>query len=158
MEWKTASPDRYELLKGFAKENRQFMTEAEMALWMHLKGNALGHKFLRQHIIGDYIVDFLCRDALVVIEVDGGYHKERQFQYKSPRTDFFMQSLPTQGGVEGLEGLVRDQVVEDRIRQEWLESIGYKVLRFTNEQVLRNIDYALTIIKTTIDERYNREC
>ena len=160
MEWKTASPDRYELLKEFAKENRQFMTEAEKALWMHLKGNALGHKFLRQHIIGDYIVDFLCRDAQVVIEVDGGYHKERHFLYKTPPAGDLMlnKSLPTQGSVEGLEGLVRDQVEEDRIRQEWLESIGYKVLRFTNEQILRNIDYALTIIKTTIDERYNREC
>ena len=185
MEWKTASPDRYELLKTFAKENRQFMTEAERALWMRLRGNALGHKFLRQHIIGDYIVDFLCRDAQVVIEVDGGYHKERQFLYKSPHSYFFMpnKSLPTQGGMEGLnkslptqggmEGLnkslpmqgdlegqglleIRDQVEEDRIRQDWLESAGYKVIRFTNEQILHNIDYALTVIKTTIDERYKR--
>ena len=155
MRWKSASPDRYELLKAFAKENRQFMTEAERTLWMRLRGNVLGHKFLRQHIIGDYIVDFLCRDAQVVIEVDGGYHKERHFLYKYPRTYFLMPNkiLPTQGGVEGI---VRDQVEEDRIRQEWLESIGYKVLRFTNEQILYNIDYALAIIKTTIDERYNR--
>ena len=153
MEWKTANPDRYELLKTFAKENRQFMTEAERALWMRLRGNALGHKFLRQHIIGDYIVDFLCRDTQVVIEVDGGYHKERQFLYKYPHSYFFMpnKSLPTQGG---LEGLIRDQVEEDRIRQDWLESAGYKVIRFTNEQILHNIDYALTVIKTTIDERY----
>ncbi len=194
MEWKTANPDRYELLKTFAKENRQFMTEAERALWMRLRGNALGHKFLRQHIIGDYIVDFLCRDAQVVIEVDGGYHKERQFLYKYPHSYFLMpnkslptqggmeglnKSLPTQGGMEGLnkslpmqggmeepnkslpmqggmEGLIRDQVEEDRIRQDWLESAGYKVIRFTNEQILHNIDYALTVIKTTIDERYKR--
>ena len=220
MEWKTANPDRYELLKTFAKENRQFMTEAERALWMRLRGNALGHKFLRQHIIGDYIVDFLCRDAQVVIEVDGGYHKERHFLYKYPHSYFLMpnkslptqegmeglnkslpmqggleglnkslpmqggmeglnKSLPTQGGMEGLnkslpmqggmdglnkslpmqggmEGLIRDQVEEDRIRQDWLESAGYKVIRFTNEQILHNNDYALTVIKTTIDERYNR--
>ena len=182
MEWKTASPDRYELLKRFAKENRQFMTEAERALWMRLRGNALGHKFLRQHIIGDYIVDFLCRDAQVVIEVDGGYHKERQFLYKSPHTDFLIlnksllmqgdiegpnNSLPTQGGMEGLKSLpmqgdleghfeIRNQVEEDRIRQEWLESVGYKVIRFTNEQILHNIDCALAVIKTTIDERYKR--
>ena len=155
MEWKTANPDRYELLKTFAKENRQFMTEAERALWMRLRGNALGHKFLRQHIIGDYIVDFLCRDAQVVIEVDGGYHKERQFLYKYPHSYFLMpnKSLPMQGG---MEGLIRDQVEEDRIRQDWLESAGYKVIRFTNEQILHNIDYALTVIKTTIDERYKR--
>ena len=171
------------------------MTEAERALWMRLRGNALGHKFLRQHIIGDYIVDFLCRDAQVVIEVDGGYHKERQFLYKYPHSDFVMpnkslptqggmeglnkslptqggmegpnKSLPTQGGMEGLKSLpmqgdleghleIRNQVEEDRIRQEWLESIGYKVLRFTNEQILHNIDCALAVIKTTIDERYKR--
>ena len=157
MRWKTASPDRYELLKRFAKENRQFMTEAERALWMRLRGNALGHKFLRQHIIGDYIVDFLCRDAQVVIEVDGGYHKERQFLYKSPHTDFLIlnKSLPMQGDLEGhLE--IRNQVEEDRIRQEWLESVGCKVIRFTNEQILHNIDCALAVIKTTIDERYKR--
>lgn len=58
----------------------------------------------------------------------------------------------------GMEGLVRNQVEEDRIRQEWLESVGYKVIRFTNEQIFNNIDYALAIIKTTIDERYKREC
>ena len=170
MRWKTASPDRYELLKRFAKENRQFMTEAERALWMRLRGNALGHKFLRQHIIGDYIVDFLCRDAQVVIEVDGGYHKERQFLYKSPHTDFLIlnKSLPMQGGMEGLNSSlptqgdleghfeIRNQVEEDRIRQEWLESVGYKVIRFTNEQILHNIDCALAVIKTTIDERYKR--
>ncbi len=143
------------------------MTEAERALWMRLRGNALGHKFLRQHIIGDYIVDFLCRDAQVVIEVDGGYHKERQIQYKSSYAGYLMldknvgmeglKSLPMQGDLEG-QGLlyIRDQVEEDKIRQEWLESVGYKVIRFTNEQILHNIDNTLAVIKTTIDERYKR--
>ena len=111
MEWKTASPDRYELLKAFAKENRQFMTEAERTLWMRLRGNVLGHKFLRQHIIGDYIVDFLCRDAQVIIEVDGGYHKERQLLYKYPHADSLMpnKNLPMQGGVEGLNSSLPTQ-------------------------------------------------
>ena len=90
------------------------MTEAESALWKYLKGNGLGHKFLRQHIIGDYIVDFLCRDKLLVIEVDGGYHSERT------------------------------QQEDDAVRQQWLESIGYKVIRFSNEEILVDI-------KTTID-------
>ena len=84
------------------------MTEAESALWKYLKGNGLGHKFLRQHIIGDYIVDFLCRDKLLVIEVDGGYHSERT------------------------------QQEDDAVRQQWLESIGYKVIRFSNEEILYN--------------------
>ena len=106
MNWHTASPDRYLLLKGFAKENRRYMTEPESALWKYLKGNALGHKFLRQHIIGDYIVDFFCRDRQLVIEVDGGYHSERT------------------------------QHEDDAVRQQWLEEMGYKVIRFSNEDVL----------------------
>ena len=118
MEWKTASPDRYELLKEFAKENRQFMTEAEKALWMHLKGNALGHKFLRQHIIGDYIVDFLCRDAQVVIEVDGGYHAERQ------------------------------QQEDDAVREQELERMGFHVMRFTNEEVLYDTENVISQIES----------
>lgn len=42
MQWKTASPDRYELLKAFARENRNHMTEAESVFWSLVKGNALG--------------------------------------------------------------------------------------------------------------------
>ena len=114
MNWHTASPDRYLLLKAFAKENRKYMTEAESVLWSSIKGNALGHKFLRQHIIGDYIVDFFCRDCQLVIEVDGGYHSERT------------------------------QQEDDAVRQQCLEEMGYKVIRFTNEAILVDI-------KTTID-------
>ena len=92
------------------------MTEAESALWKYLKSNGLGHKFLRQHIIGDYIVDFLCRDKMLVIEVDGGYHSERT------------------------------QQEDDAVRQQWLESIGYKVIRFSNEEVLFNLDKTINTI------------
>ena len=120
MNWRSASPDRYLLLKAFAKENRRYMTEAESVLWGCLKGNALGHKFLRQHIIGDYIVDFLCRDKMLVLEVDGGYHSERT------------------------------QQEDDAVRQKWLESIGYKVIRFSNEEVLLNLESTLQTIKLTL--------
>lgn len=67
--FKTASPDRYELLKSFAKENRNNPTEAEKMLWSIIKGNALGTKFLRQHVIQDYIVDFVALEAYLIIEV-----------------------------------------------------------------------------------------
>ena len=73
--FKTASPDRYVLLKEFAKKNRENMTLAEQVLWEELKKNQTGHRFLRQHIIGDYIVDFLCKDDGLIVEVDGGYHR-----------------------------------------------------------------------------------
>ena len=120
MNWHTASPDRYELLKAFAKENRRYMTEAESVLWGCLKGNALGHKFLRQHIIGDFIVDFLCRDKMLVIEVDGGYHSERT------------------------------QQEDDASRQQWLEEMGYKVIRFSNEEVLINLRSTIQTIEQNL--------
>lgn len=126
MDWKSASPDRYELLKAFAKENRKYMTEAESVFWQCVRGNALGHKFLQQHIIGDYIVDFLCRDAQVVVEIDGGYHSERQ------------------------------QMEDDAVRQQWLESIGYVVIRFTNQEVVCDIDNTLDKVRRIINERYDR--
>ena len=118
MEYKTAYPDRYEMLRGFARENRKQMTLAESVLWDALrKGRLSGHKFLRQHIIGDFIVDFLCRDDGLILEVDGGYHSEPQ------------------------------QMVSDAQRDEWLEQQGYTVMRFSNDEVLNNIDHVLMTIE-----------
>ena len=77
MKWKSpypqlADPYYYGLLKQFAKENRNNMTEAENALWTFLKGGSLGVKFRRQYIIGMYIVDFLCLEKKLITEGDGG--------------------------------------------------------------------------------------
>lgn len=108
-----ASPDRYGMMKLWAHQNRLNMTDAESFLWEHLRCSFLGHRFLRQYIIGDYIVDFVCRDQGLIIEVDGAYHCE-------PR-----------------------QVEDDAIRQKWLESKGYHVMRFTNEGVLFTIEDVL---------------
>lgn len=76
IEYKTASPDRYAGLKDFARENRKNATLAERVLWENVRNNLLGVRCLRQHIIGDYIVDFYIPDSKLVIEVDGGYHAE----------------------------------------------------------------------------------
>jgi len=70
----------------------------------------LGMEFLRQHIIGDYIVDFVSRHGGLVIEVDGGYHSEPQ------------------------------QQEDDVIREQDLERMGFHVMRFSNEEVLFDID------------------
>ena len=102
----TASPDRYGLLKQFAKENRQNMTVAERYLWDHLRDYQHTYHFRRQHIIGDYIVDFVSLEYKLVIEVDGGYHAERQ------------------------------QMEDDARRTEDLNHMGFDVVRFTNEEVL----------------------
>ena len=117
MAYKTSYPDRYGLLKEFARENRKNLTLAESVLWEYIRDEALGVKFLRQHIIGDYIVDFLARSEGLIIEVDGAYHAERH------------------------------QMEEDTVRTEFLQSLGYRVLRFTNEQVLFDIDLVIQQIK-----------
>ena len=105
MDFKTAYPDSYSTTKQYAKENRSQMTDAEKLLWYHLRQEKLGARFRRQHIIGDYIVDFICLKQKLIIEIDGGYHQETT------------------------------QQTEDKTRQNWLESMGYKVLRFTNEDI-----------------------
>ena len=105
-----ASPDRYGLLKEYARENRNNMTLGEKALWSSLRHKFLGHRFYRQYIIADYIVDFLCHEGGVIIEVDGGYHSE-------PR-----------------------QAEDDELRAQRLEQLGFHVLRFSNEEILENIE------------------
>lgn len=118
--WETADPTIYDLLKANATQMRNNPTEAESALWQYLKSSQLGVKFLRQHIIGEYIVDFLCRRNNLVIEIDGGYH------------------------------FTEEQQKEDEIRTIWLEQHGYHVIRFTNEQVLFDTDNTIEIIKEHI--------
>ena len=120
--YQTARPDIYLLLKDAAKKKKQYPTEAERCLWEMLRAKKLGKKFRRQHIIGEFIVDFVCLDAQLIIEVDGGYHK----------------------GVE--------QVVADKLRESVLNEYGYKILRFTNEEVINNIDDVIERIKAAMSE------
>ena len=118
--YNTASPDRYLLLKDFAQTNKRFPTDAEKLLWEHIRARQLSVKFNRQHIIGDYIVDFVCIEKKLVIEVDGGYHSE----YK--------------------------QMEKDELRTERLRELGFSVIRFTNEDVLGNISNVLNKIKNKL--------
>ena len=61
---------------------------AEQVLWSHLRYNKLGVKFLRQHIIGDYIADFVSNQCHLIIEVDGAYHSEKeQMEMDENRTE-----------------------------------------------------------------------
>jgi leucyl-tRNA synthetase len=76
------------LLIEKAKENRNQPTEAEKTLWTQLRGKKLGgYKFRQQHLIGDYIADFVCLSKSLVIEVDGEYHNETK-DYDEERTQF----------------------------------------------------------------------
>ena len=117
----SADPVYYGKLKDYAKENRNHPTDAEELLWNILSGKGLdGVKFRRQHIIGQYIADFACIDKGLVIELDGHHH-----------------SLPP-------------VCEDDAIRTEYLNNEGYKVIRFTNEQVLHHLDDTLKEIRKAV--------
>ena len=81
------------------------MTESERILWNTLRKEIKSYKFRRQHPIGDYIADFLCVQLKLVIEVDGEYHHTPEQQAKG------------------------------QLRTDYLESKGYRVIRFSNEEV-----------------------
>ncbi|MBS9767105.1 MAG: leucine--tRNA ligase [Flavobacteriaceae bacterium] len=110
------------LLIEKAKENRNNPTEAEAILWQQLKGKNSGIKFRQQHIIDDFIVDFVCLSKKLIIEIDGGYHSEEEQQEK------------------------------DNERTKILEDLGYKVIRFTNEEVIGNLDEVLKNIEKELSQ------
>lgn len=114
--YQTADPFYYDILKEFARENRKFMTEAERILWNNISCKKLGLPFRKQHIIGKYIADFVCLQRKLVIEVDGGYHS----QYIQQQYDLW--------------------------RTEDIENMGYKVIRFNNEDIYTNLSKVLDTI------------
>lgn len=118
--YNTASPDRYLLLKELSRKHKDFPTEAEKHLWYHIRKKQLGVKFNRQHIIGDYIVDFVCLEKKLVIELDGDYHYEEE------------------------------QQMNDLDRTMALSRLGFQVIRFENQEVLNNIEEVLNIINKAL--------
>ena len=121
-----ADPLLYTLLREYAKENRKKSTEAEFILWNLLKGNALGTHFRRQHIIGQFIADFVCLSCKLIIEVDGKYHQ-----------------LP-------------EQQITDEERTHWLEGKGYRVIRFKNEQIIADTGNVINLINAYIHNERNK--
>ena len=122
MSFKTAAPDRYGLLREFARKNRKNATLAEQVLWEELREKELGVRFLRQHIIGDYIADFVALEVGLIIEVDGSYHSEPQ------------------------------QEEDDKRRTRKLKTMGFDVIRFTNEDVLYNTNKVIDDIIQKLQE------
>ncbi|OOB82906.1 methionine synthase [Flavobacterium columnare] len=120
--WKTVSPTLYAKLKERAKTMRNNPTDAEKMLWNVLSNKGIdGFKFRRQHIIGEYIVDFVCLEKQLVVEVDGAVHDNKE------------------------------QIEHDRFRTEWLESKGFKVIRFKNDEVLSNLFQTIEIINKELN-------
>ncbi|WP_242692214.1 methylmalonyl-CoA mutase family protein [Aridibaculum aurantiacum] len=105
-----ADPMLYGKLKEFALEHRKHATQAEELLWDKLRAKKEGYKFRRQHIIGAFIADFVCLSRGVVIEVDGNYHQLPEMQ------------------------------LSDAERTAELNKLGFDVLRFTNEEVIYQLD------------------
>ena len=100
---------------------RRNPTEAESVLWNYLSGDKLGVHFRRQHPVFGYIPDFVCIGQKLIIEIDGGYH------------------------------LADEQPELDAERTQWLNKAGFHVLRFTNEEVLSDIDSVLEEISDMVD-------
>ena len=104
-------------LKPLARALRAGMTEAEQKLWFRLRRKQVnGWPFYRQKPLGPYIVDFYCPAARLVVEVDGGQHFEP------------------------------DQLEADRVRDAYLVSLGLRVLRFDDRQVLLETDGVVEVI------------
>ena len=102
-----------------AKELRNAATPAERTLWRFLSGRKVGGwKFSRQMPIGPYFADFLCREAHLIIELDGYSHDMCQ--------------------------------AYDSRRDRWLAENGYRVLRFTNDDVMSNIEGVVIEIERTL--------
>ena len=99
---------------------RKIPTEAEKIVWEFLKSSHLGYKFNRQHIIGNFIVDFICLEKKLIVAIDGEYHGEHS------------------------------QMVDDAYRTEWLNKNKFRVIRFTNEHVYNDIFGVIEEIKNNL--------
>ncbi|MCI0835550.1 MAG: endonuclease domain-containing protein [Chloroflexi bacterium] len=109
-------------LTQLARSLRRNQTRAELELWWAMRSSQIdGAKFKRQFPIGPYVVDFICHEARLVVEVDGGQHA-------------LMER-------------------EDVIRTEYLKQKGLSVVRFTNLEVLKNLEGVVSVIIESLAAR-----
>ncbi len=119
----TTDKKRWKKLEAAAKEMRSHLTQAEKALWEELRANKIGYKIRRQHIIDTFVVDFVSLDKGVIIEVDGGIHN------------------------------TPEQKEYDEIRNHILANNGFEILRFSNEDILKDSPGIARKVKKVLDER-----
>jgi acyl-coenzyme A synthetase/AMP-(fatty) acid ligase len=117
----TARNSTYGLFKEFSQQLKDNETKEEELLWQHLRRNKTGYHIRRQHIIDEFIVDFVCLKKKLTIEVDGGYHN------------------------------TPEQQVYDAARTKFLSELSFTELRFTNEEVINNIDAVVKKIREKLD-------
>ncbi len=108
-------------LSDRAKELRQTETEVEQIIWSWLRTKKLnGVKFRRQEAVDKYIVDFVSFEKKLIIEIDGGQHS------------------------------LEENRINDKARTEWLQSQGFRLIRFWNNEVSSNLDGVITRIKESL--------
>ncbi|MBC8083738.1 MAG: phosphoribosylformylglycinamidine synthase subunit PurQ [Hymenobacter sp.] len=112
----TTTPQKWKVLKEYGRDMRKQPTPAEEVLWEELRGQKLAVKFRRQHAIDSYIVDFITIPDKLIVEVDGEIHAEPS------------------------------EAEYDAGRTHALEALGYKMLRFSNAEVLNHMDKVLAAI------------
>jgi very-short-patch-repair endonuclease len=100
---------------------RKVPTPAERKLWSQIRNDQLGVTFRRQHAIGNFIPDFSCPKAKLILEMDGSQHLDQE-AYDDERTKYF-------------------------------ESLGYKVIRFWNNQVMNDIESVIKAIMYELESR-----
>ncbi len=106
-----------------SRDLRRDMTDAERRPWYALRGRRFeGVKFTRQYAIGPYVVDFVCRGAHLIVEIDGDQHGRD------------------------------DVIAADNARTTFLEQQGYRVIRFWNTDVLQNLDGVLQVLGEALKE------
>ena len=102
-----------------ARKLRRSTTDVERKLWHRIRDKQIeGFRFRRQRPVGRFIVDFICLDARLIVELDGGQHAEN--------------------------------VAHDKKRSAFLESLGYRVLRFWNNEVIENMDGVLERLREAL--------
>lgn len=121
--YETADPIHAKTLVEHARNNRKEKTESEDIIWQKIRNQQLGYKIRRQHYIGNYIVDFVCLEKKLIIEIDGKYHDHKE------------------------------QIEHDKLRTLELEQkYFFKVIRFTNEEVKNNLFKVLQKIKLNLEQ------
>ncbi|MBK6276296.1 MAG: endonuclease domain-containing protein [Chitinophagales bacterium] len=116
--------DANKIVIDYSKSLRKKQTDAEKLLWSNLRNRKLnGYKFRRQHAIKSYIVDFYCAEKMLSIEVDGEIH------------------------------LKKEQIEYDKNRTEELNLLEIKEIRFTNEEIDKNISLVLKKILIELEKK-----
>ena len=114
-------------LRDRRRELRNNQTEVEKLLWTHISKNKInGLRFLRQYGIGPYILDFYCPKIRLAVELDGSPHREKQNK------------------------------LYDADRERYLENLDIKIIRFWNDDVLKNLSNVLDKLQNKIVQLNNK--